>query len=193
MPSDDNRLPALAQDEVEGAGRDLWDTVIRTRGAAARTQDGALTGPFNAWLRSPILGNQLVELGTTLRFESPIDRRLLELAVVTVAAHWKAEFEWWAHSRAALDHGISQTTLDAIRDGRAPQFTSDDEQIVYDLVRGLLNGSPLGAELYEGARTLLGEAALVDLVALCGYYGLVSFTLNAFDVPLPAGTPRAWA
>ena len=28
---------------------------------------------------------------------------------------------------------------------------------------------------------------LVDLVGLCGYYTLISMTLNAFEVPLPDG------
>jgi hypothetical protein len=33
---------------------------------------------------------------------------------------------------------------------------------------------------------------MVDLVALCGYYTLVSFTLNAFAVPLPPGAEPVW-
>jgi hypothetical protein len=30
-------------------------------------------------------------------------------------------------------------------------------------------------------------------VSLCGYYTLISFLLNAFDVPLPPDTPPMWA
>jgi len=33
----------------------------------------------------------------------------------------------------------------------------------------------------------LGEAGLVDLVGVVGYYGLVSMTLNVFEVALPVG------
>ena len=35
--------------------------------------------------------------------------------------------------------------------------------------------------------TALGDAGLVDLVGLVGYYGLVSMTLNVFDVAVPEG------
>jgi 4-carboxymuconolactone decarboxylase len=28
---------------------------------------------------------------------------------------------------------------------------------------------------------------VIDLVGIIGYYGLVSVTLNAFEIPLPAG------
>jgi hypothetical protein len=34
---------------------------------------------------------------------------------------------------------------------------------------------------------------MVELVTLCGYYTLVSFLLNAFDVPLPPGAVAQWA
>jgi hypothetical protein len=32
----------------------------------------------------------------------------------------------------------------------------------------------------------------VELVTLCGYYTLVSFSLNAFAVPLPPGEDATW-
>lgn len=33
---------------------------------------------------------------------------------------------------------------------------------------------------------------MVELVPLCGYYTLISFLLNAFDVALPAGEDLHW-
>ena len=33
---------------------------------------------------------------------------------------------------------------------------------------------------------------MVELVSLCGYYTLISFLLNAFDVPLPPGAAPMW-
>ena len=45
---------------------------------------------------------------------------------------------------------------------------------------------------YEAARRLLGDRGIVELVTLCGYYTLVSFTLNAFDVALPPGETPVW-
>ena len=40
---------------------------------------------------------------------------------------------------------------------------------------------------YNQARQALGEEGIVDLVGLVGYYSLVSFTLNVFEVGLPEG------
>ena len=41
--------------------------------------------------------------------------------------------------------------------------------------------------LYERAEADLGRQALVELVVLAGYYGLIGFVLNAFQADLPAG------
>ena len=37
------------------------------------------------------------------------------------------------------------------------------------------------------AKKELGETSVIDLVGIIGYYGLVSVTLNAFELPLPDG------
>ena len=42
------------------------------------------------------------------------------------------------------------------------------------------------------AAALLGETQMVELISLCGYYTLISFTLNVFDVPLPHGATEKW-
>ena len=41
--------------------------------------------------------------------------------------------------------------------------------------------------LYEEAVKLLGERGLVEVIGLCGYYTLVSMTLNTFEFELPEG------
>lgn len=43
------------------------------------------------------------------------------------------------------------------------------------------------------ACAVLGDAGMVELVSLCGYYTQVSFLLNAFTVPLPPDALPMWA
>ena len=50
----------------------------------------------------------------------------------------------------------------------------------------------LDQDTYDRAQRLLGDAGMVELVSLCGYYTLISFLLNAFAVPLPPGAAPAW-
>ena len=185
-----SRLPFPTRDDLDEAGREVWDSITSTRGSII-TDDGALMGPFNAWVTAPGIGGRLAELGAALRFESSIERRLLEVAIITVGARWKAEFEWWAHSRMALHHGVSQESVDAIARGEEPPLLAD-EQVVHAVARQLVDDGHVDRSTYDAARELLGDRGIVELVTLCGYYTLVSFTLNAFDVALPPGEAPTW-
>ena len=187
-----SRLPYLRRDDLDDAGRAVWDGLESSRGRTVVNQDGGLIGPFNAWVHAPVVGKRLSGLGATLRFETSMERRLLELAIIVVAAHWKAEFEWWAHARMAREHGVADEIVDAIWRGETPAFAADDEALVYDFARQLMMGGRVDDPTYTSAVELLGNQGVVELVSLCGYYTLVSFTLNAFTVPLPPGAKPAW-
>ena len=41
--------------------------------------------------------------------------------------------------------------------------------------------------LYDEAVKVLTERGLVEIIGLCGYYTMVSMTLNTFEFELPAG------
>ena len=170
----------------------MWDGVVGTRGDQLVNSDGGLVGPFNAFVHAPEVGRHLSALGATVRFGTSIERRLSELAIITVGARWKAEFEWWAHARMARRHGVADAVVDAIARGDDPPFAADDERVIYAFASQLVKTGRVAKEAYDAARELLGDAALVELVSLCGYYTLVSFVLNAFDVPLPSGVEPTW-
>lgn len=170
----------------------MWDGVVSTRGADLINEHGGLAGPFNALVHAPEVGRHLTSLGRVLRFKTSIERRLSEVAIITVGARWKAEFEWWAHARMARRHGVPGAVIDAIGRGEEPAFEADDERAVYLAARELAHTGRIGDEEYAAVCELLGDAGVVELVCLCGYYTLVSFLLNAFEVPLPPGASPAW-
>jgi len=188
----DSRLAPLRREQLDETRAGLWDSITSGRGQQIVGPDGGLAGPFNAWVHAPSTGSRLLALGTVLRFETSIDRRLLELAIITVGAHWKAEFEWYAHSRMAREAGVSDAVIEAVRRGDPPPFADDAERVVHAVARELVTTGSLSDSAYAEADALLGPEGLVELVSLCGYYTLVSFTLNAFSVPLPEGVEPAW-
>jgi 4-carboxymuconolactone decarboxylase len=178
--------------ELGPEARAVWDGVVGSRGGDLVGADGGLIGPFNAFVHAPGVGGRLSSLGRVVRFETSLDRRLSEVAIITVAAGWKAEFEWWAHARMAREHGVADAVVDAIGQGQEPSFVAADERVVYTVARQLTETGQLGQDAFGAAQQLLGDAGLVELVSLCGYYTTVSFLLNAFTVPLPAGAAPMW-
>lgn len=183
----------MRRDQLTPAGKAVWDNVVATRGDHVVSDDGALTGPFNAMVHAPDTGGPLSSLGAALRFGSSLGRRLTEVAVLTVASRWQAEFEWSAHARLAREAGVPDSVVNAIGAGEEPVFAADDERIVHTTAHELITSGHLTPASYAAARELLGDTGIVELVALCGYYTTISFLLNAFEVPPPAGVEPMWA
>ena len=187
------RLPYLRYDDLDSDGQQVWDGIVGSRGGELVNPEGGLIGPFNSFVHAPGVGRRLSSLGAMLRFKTSIDRRLTEIAIITVGARWKAEFEWWAHARMARERGVPDAVVDAIARGDEPAFEADDERTVYSVARQLANTGQLTQAAFDAGQRLLGDEGMVELVALCGYYTLISFLLNAFAVELPAGAAPRWA
>ncbi len=127
---------------------------------------GGLRGPFEPWLRSPVLADRAQKLGEYCRFNNT-----------------------YAHARLAKEAGLSPAIIEAVRTRQSPPFTRDVERIVYDFVTEYLATNRVSAPNYKRAIDAFGEQTVVDLVGVCGYYMLVSMTLNVFEMPLPPGEP----
>ena len=115
------------------------------------------------------------------------DRRLTELAILVTARSWDCQLEWTLHEPLALEAGVDTAVVDIIRQGQLREFERQDERIVYDFASELLYNRFVQDRTFSAAREELGEAGVVDLIGLIGYYGLVAMTLNACQVPLPKG------
>ena len=188
-----SRLAAVRPADASSAQRDVIEAIVG--GARGRDRPlesllderGGLAGPFNAWVHRPDLGLVVQSLGERLRFRGTLPGAAREIAILAVGAKWMAEYEWWAHVRIGRREGVSDETIDAIRRGERPRLSDPLEQATHDFTTALLDTGRVEPESYDAARAHLGDGGLVELVMLVGYYTLVSFTLNAFDVPLPAG------
>lgn len=187
-----SRLPPLRHDDLDPARQRLWDSIAGTRDGALPDGGGGLPGPFNAFVHAPSLGEHLNGLGYALRYRTSIERRLTEIAILTVGARWQAEFEWWAHEKMARTHGVSGPVIEAIRRGEDPPFEAGDERAVHAVARELATTGRISQDAYDAAHQTLGDAGMVELITLCGYYTLISYLLNGLDVPLPPGETPVW-
>ncbi|MGQ0522076.1 MAG: carboxymuconolactone decarboxylase family protein [Betaproteobacteria bacterium] len=154
---------------------------------SAAAKPGPLVGPFNVFLRSPDIGNIIQSLGAEIRFRSSIPSKLNELAIIITARHWSSHYEWQAHHRLALEAGLDPAIGEDIANGRRPAKMSEEEAIVYDFSHELHETHGVSDETYQRALDRFGERGVMDLIAVNGYYGLVSMVLNVDRTPLPEG------
>ena len=182
------RLTPVRPEAMTDDQRTLYDEILGgKRGPGMRREDGALIGPFNAMLLNPHVGDRVQRLGEALRFDISLPRNVIEVATLVVGSHWRAQFEWWAHERLAQQAGVSEAVIAAIKRGERPDFSSDDEAGAYDVASELYRTQRLTDASYAKAVQRFGESGVFELIALVGYYSLVSLLLNGFEVPLPAG------
>lgn len=175
-PSLHDRMPPLAAAQLDDAQRAAADELI----AGPRK---AVTGPFIPLLRSPELMGRLQKVGEFLRFSTCLPTRVTEFATLIVARDCTQQFEWFTHVPLALRAGTSQSTIEALRDGRRPQQMSEDEAIVHDFATELLAHRGVSDGSYAACRARFGEAGVVELTSLIGYFVLVSLVLNVAHTP----------
>ena len=175
-----DRFRPLTYDEMTPAQRTMIEHVL----AGPR---GSVDGPFNVQLRSPEMGDLGQQFGASTRFATSVPRKLYELAIIVTARHWTAQFEWYAHRRAAVQAGISPAVAAAIAEGRRPSGMPPDEQAVYNFATELLETKQVSDATFDAAKKLLGERGVVELINVMGWYGTVSMFLNVDRYPLPEG------
>jgi nitroreductase/alkylhydroperoxidase family enzyme len=192
MKSAEPALAPLPPDTLDQAQRRLYDAVLaspRAQGGARRLilrDDGTLTGPFDAWLRTPVLGEHLERVGMALRTDTVMPAAAREIAVLVVARAWSADFEWWVHGLIARGVGVPEPAIEAIGYGRRPVLEDAACQAAHDVAADLVQRRRLEPATLSRAREALGERALVEVVTLVGFYQLVSGILESFHPPGPS-------
>ena len=105
----------------------------------------------------------------------------MELAICVTGRFWEANVEWAAHAPRAIEHGVAASVLDDVLAGRRPSGRYEDE-LVYDLCQTMHETHALPRSLFDDGVAAFGDRGVAELMAVIGYYTLVSMTLNAFEV-----------
>ena len=174
-----SRLANLDPAAMSPEQKRVYDDIAR--------QHAQVRGPWQIELRIPEVAHAYHSLYERLCVHPKIGRRLFELMVIVVARHWTAQFMWAAHERLALEHGIAREIVDAIHAGAVPAFREEDERLVYDLTRELLEQRRFSQGTYDRALAAFGEEKLVELIAGAGTYVSLAMQLVAFDWSPPSG------
>ncbi len=174
------RFEILPREAMSERQREVADTI-------ASGPRGALKGPFLALIHNPELASRVQALGEHLRYGTGLPQALVEIAILVTARRWSCDYEWAAHSRIAREAGLREEIIGAIAVRTRPQDLSEDEALLHDFaMETVWNGEPSDAS-FDAVVARFGRATALDLLAVCGYYSLLAFVLNAARLPLPPG------
>src|SRR5882724_6783406 len=177
-----SRYRDISVAEMNAAQKRVHDKIIAGR-------RGRFGGPFRLLIRAPEICEHASQLGEHLRWGTSLPDRLSELAIITTARFWRAQYEWYAHAPLAEKAGVPEAAIEAIRTGGTPLFTATDEALVHRLCSEIFRTQRLSDQSFNEAVAGLGEPGLVEVIAIIGYYTLIANTLNVFQVGLPDGQP----
>jgi 4-carboxymuconolactone decarboxylase len=190
MPKDKRPKPRLtppAEDRLTDPQKALRDAIAS--GPRGRFN---MSGPFAIWMEAPELGLLAQQLGGHVRFKTSLPPRLSEFAILCTARMWRAQYEWIAHAPMAEKAGVKPAAIKAIQAGRRPNGAPADELAIYDFVRQLYRDRRVGDALYKRVHKALGNAGMVELVGILGYYAMISMMLNVFRAATDPAKPLAF-
>jgi 4-carboxymuconolactone decarboxylase len=169
-----SRVPLVKYEQLSPAARDIYRSILKTR--------GNLDGPFLAWLYSPGLAAPAEALGAFCRYNTSLTAIESELLILLVAAHFRCIGEWQIHAPIASSAGLASAAIDAIRTGLSPRLSSLRLSVLHSFSNELLNRNRIDEASFDQAREMFGDRGCVEIAGVIGYYSFVAMTLNAFGI-----------
>ncbi len=165
--------------EMPAEMKHAYDMTMRLR--------GQVPGPHKIWLSSPALSETVVPIGAYYQTRSTLTKAEIEIATSVINGSWRAAYSNYEHEKIAeAAGGLPADKVEALIAGLPTGFDEPRQQVVYELAATLVAPRVVPLGLYRRAKALLGDAGIVDVTMLLGWFTGVSLTLAAFDVPANA-------
>lgn len=181
-----SNFPILSKQDLDSGQRDLWDDLtLGPRGFYTGGPDAKrVPDLYNAWLQFPGFGRQMLRMADEIRARSELTGRLRELIVLTTSIQLGVRVEYDFHVPFALNEGLPQDVIDAIGEGVTPEFTDETDRVTYEANLQLLRTATLSEDTRRGVVEAIGHRGLMQLMAVVGFYVIVSYTSNVAGVRL---------
>ena len=135
-------------------------------------------GPYQAFLRAPRLWQAMQATRQYLARDSSLSADVREAVMLAVARHCQSGGGFAAHVGLARAAGLSDDAIDAIGRGEMPSDSSPEVGEALTATARLLREKDLDDSGFDAAKKSLGEAGLVELVALIGFFSTIAMILN---------------
>jgi alkylhydroperoxidase family enzyme len=110
-----------------------------------------------------------------------------ELVILRMAVLYRSEYIWKHHVKLGYEFGVSDTELEAIRQGAYITFTFDRERALLELTDAFIDERYLSPTLWNSTKQILGSRDYVDLISLVSQYVLFGLTNVCLQVQVEDG------
>lgn len=139
---------------------------------------------FRLMVHSPNGARAFHGLGQFIRFQSRLDPRLREMAILQVGYLTRSVYEYTHHIRIGRDFGVSDEDIRAIAEESAGRPTRLDAltRTVLRMAREMTAGLSASDETFAALREKLDPEQLTDLVLIIAFYNAVVRFLGTMQV-----------
>jgi alkylhydroperoxidase family enzyme len=143
---------------------------------------------FRVLLRQPTLAKRVNDLLLTLLLDGKLAPRLRELVIMRLGWATGSEYEWTQHWRIALQLGLSEADVLAVRDWRDSTVLDAADKAVLAATDEVLADGAISRDTWARCETHVGGTeALLELVTAIGTWRMISSTLRSLEIPLEDG------
>ena len=179
-----DRLPPIPAEKMTDAQKKAYADYKTIRGTEPNGP------PWAVILRAPSLLVPSLQIRMHYLNDSALDQRLTEFAILFAARRWTNNFEFNAHSAAAVKAGLKPEIITAITEGRRPERMAEDEEALYDFCTELQVNQSVSDPTYARALAKFGEPGVVEIAGIQGYYTYLAMIMNAARVTIaPTAKP----
>jgi alkylhydroperoxidase family enzyme len=165
------RLPYLDQQDLAPENQDLLERPINLN---------------RVLVNSPNCRRAGLKLAHFIRYESQLDARLKELAIMTVGYITRAPYEWSHHVILSKDFGVSEDDIRELinyLEGRAHKL-DERAALAVDAAREMTNDLAMSDKTFQALHAFLGNEGMVDLVVTIAHYNAMVRVLATLEVDI---------
>ena len=167
------RFTPFERADLDTRQREVFDDI-------ASGPRGAVPWIFHLYLNSPELASRVQQLGAFCRYDTSLPPHLSELAILIVARHWEAEYEWAIHAKEARKAGFTDAVISAIANGTRPTFDDPDAELLYDFATEFFQRNDVPDDIFARAVERFGRRTTVELAGILGYYSMLAMAIRIF-------------
>lgn len=142
---------------------------------------GSVMNLYRMLLHSPVVAEGWLAFLTAIRQRCSLSAKLREVVIMRIAVLNRAEYEFASHAPIALNEGVTESQIEALREGKFDLF-DDVERAALAYCDSMTLDIDVPEGIFDAINQHLSDQEMVELTATIGAYNLVSRFLEAVKV-----------
>jgi 4-carboxymuconolactone decarboxylase len=166
--------PILDKSELTSTHHGIYNEIALSRGGVSEL--------FGLLLHDPKVADRIAQLGSQIRFGSPLSADVQEVLILTVAAELPGSYFWQFHHPLAKAAGVTDELIEAIKN--KDDAPGDSGQLI-EYARAVLACKQPAPEIFDAVLNRFGVPGIVTVTSTVSYYVMLISIMAAFGMSEP--------